>query len=101
MAFADVGTGHADFRAQGPQMEDLFLGHLVGDHQDQAIALLGGDQRQAQAGVARRCLDQGSAGLEAAVALRRLDHGKRDAVLDGAAGVLILKFEEEAARSRF
>ena len=36
-------------------------------------------------------------GFEAAVALGRLDHRERDAILDRAAGILVLELEEQAA----
>src|SRR5690606_14468952 len=66
---------------------------------DQAIALLLGDQRQAQAGVAGGALDQDGARLEVTAALGRLDHRKTDAVLDRATWVEVLKLEVELARS--
>ena len=97
MALADIGAGHAHLGAQGPQMEDLLLGHLVGDDQDQAIALLRGDEGEAEARIARGRLHQRAAGLQASIALRRLDHRQRDAVLDRAAGILVLQLQEQAA----
>src|SRR5256885_1063299 len=47
-------------------------------------------QGQADAGVAAGGLDDGAAGLQGAGLLGVLDHGQRDAVLDGAAGVAAL-----------
>src|SRR2546430_7024338 len=53
--------------------KDLLLAHLVGDDQQQPIALLCRDQRQPQAGVAGRGLDQRATGLEGAGALGGLN----------------------------
>jgi hypothetical protein len=71
---------------------DLFLAHLVRDDEGQLIALLRGHQRQSQPGVAGRGLDQRGAGTQFSLPLGGGDHGKGDAVLDRAAGVLVLKF---------
>ena len=97
VTLAHVGAGQDDFCAQGLEVEDLLLRHLVRDDQGQVIALLRGDQRQAQAGVACGCLDQPAARLQAAVLLGGLDHGLADAVLDGAARVLTFELQEKAA----
>ena len=69
MALADVGARQHDFRAHRAQVEDLLLAHLVGQHQDQAIALLRGDQRETEAGVAGGRLDDRAAGLQIAALL--------------------------------
>ncbi len=45
MAVHDVGARHDDFRAHGPQVKNLLLAHLVGDHQQQAVAFAHGDER--------------------------------------------------------
>ena len=39
---ADVGSGQDDVRTHRAQVEDLFLAHLVGQNQNQAVALLCG-----------------------------------------------------------
>ena len=97
MALADVRAGHAHLGAQRLEVEDLFLAHLVGHDDDQAVALLSGDQGEAEAGVAGGRLDDGAAGLEHAVVLGRLDHRQADAVLDRAARVLQLELGEQPA----
>ncbi|MNE19784.1 hypothetical protein D3C80_1128790 [compost metagenome] len=94
---AHVGAGQHHFYSQGAQMENLLAAHLVRHHQQQLIPLQGRHQRQAQAGVAGGGFNDGAAGLQAAVAFRLLDHRQRYAVFDGAAGVLILKLDEQAA----
>ncbi len=97
MALADVGAGEDHLRAQGLQVEDLLLGHLVRHHDDQPVALLRRHQRQAEAGVAGGRLDDRAARLQAAVGLGRLDHRHADAVLDRSRRVLALELEEQPA----
>ena len=70
-----------------PSRSAAFDRHAVGHDQDQPIALDRGDHGEADAGVAAGRLDDGAAGLQAAVGLGRLDHSEADAVLDRAAGV--------------
>ncbi|MDT4863759.1 hypothetical protein FQZ97_984800 [compost metagenome] len=83
--------------AHGLEVEDLLGGHLVRHHQHHPVALGTADQGQAEAGVAGGRLDDGAAGLEAAVALGAVDHRQADAVLDRAAGILRLELEEQRA----
>src|SRR3546814_13372626 len=66
-------------------------------HQGEAVALLRGDEGEAETGVAGCRLDQASSGLQPAVMLRRLDHRLADAILDRAAGILALELQEQAA----
>jgi hypothetical protein len=94
MALADVGAGGAHFGAQRLQVQHFFGRHLVGHHQQHAVAFQPADQREPEAGVAGGGLDDGAARLEPAVGFGRLDHGQTDAVLDRAAGVLRFQFEE-------
>ncbi len=100
MPLAHIGARHHDIRAHGLQMKDLLAAHLVGNHEDELVALARGDKCQAEAGVARGRFDDGAAGFQRSVALGGLDHRKPDAVLDRAAGILVLELEEEPARSR-
>ncbi len=97
MAFADIGTSDPDVGAERTEMINLLLAHLVRNDEDQAIALLGGRERLAEAGIAGRRLNQQPAVLKAAVALGRLDHPEADTVLDRAAGILVFEFGEEPA----
>ena len=97
MALGHVGAGQHHLRAHGAQVEYLLLAHLVGDHQDQAVTLLGRHQRQPQAGVAGSGLHDGGAGLQITALLRFLDHAAADAVLDGAARVHEFELEEQPA----
>src|SRR3546814_2913931 len=89
-ALADVGAGQDHLGAERAQVKDLFLRHIVRHHQGEAVALLRGDECEAETGVAGCRLDQASSGLQPAVMLRRLDHRLADAILDRAAGILAL-----------
>src|SRR5579883_2960728 len=100
MALADIRARDANIGAQRLQMQDFLLAHLVGNDEDQAIAFLRRDERQAEAGIARGGFDQGAARAELAVTLRRLDKREPDPVLDRARGVLVLELGEEPARPR-
>ena len=62
MAFGHIRTGELYFSAHRFQVEDLLLAHLVGHDDEQPITLLCRDQREAEAGVARRRLDDERAG---------------------------------------
>jgi hypothetical protein len=99
VTLADVAAGQADVHAHGPQVQDLLPRHLVGHHQDQLVALQRRHLGQAQAGIAGRRLDDRAARLEAAVGLGRLDHRAGHAVLDRAAGVLVLQLQEQPTRA--
>jgi hypothetical protein len=63
MALADVGARQHDLGAHRLEVEDLLAAHLVGHDEDELVALLLRDQRQAEAGVAGGALDQVSPGL--------------------------------------
>ena len=101
MALGDVGAGEHDLGAHRLEIGDLLAAHLVGDHEDQPVALLRRYQREAQAGVSRGPFDQDRAGTNAAGGLSLLDHPQADAVLDGAAGVLALELDEQLAGTGF
>ena len=55
-------------------MLNLFPGHLVRDDQQHLIALGLSDQRQRQARIAGRRLDNGATGLEKPLRLGRRNH---------------------------
>ena len=83
-----VGARRAhDFRAERPEERNLLAGELVGDHKDDAVAASQRGERDADAGVAGRALDDGSAFLQGASPLGVVDHGASDAVLHAAARV--------------
>ena len=74
--------------------------HAVRHHQHQLVALDRRDHREADAGVARRGLDDRAARLELAGRLGVLDHRQRDAVLDRAAGVRALGLDPDVGGRR-
>ena len=98
MPLADVRPSDHHLRAECLEVEDLFLTHLVGNDQDKPVALLTGHQRQPEPGISGGCFHERSAGLQATVLLRRLDHGKRDSVLDRTARILAFQFQEQLTR---
>ena len=91
----DGGRRDHDLGAVRAQGRDLLLAHLVRHHEDAAVALVRGRDREPDAGVARGRLDDRPAGTEAPVALGGLDHRDADAVLVGAAGVEELELCEQ------
>ncbi|MNT42415.1 hypothetical protein D3C72_1788340 [compost metagenome] len=100
MALAHVRARGVHFGAQGFQVQHFFRRHLVGHDENHAVALDAADQRQADAGIAGRRLDDGAARLQAAVRFGRLDDGQSDAVLDGTAWILRFQFQEQLAQAR-
>ena len=87
----DGGRTDHHLGAVGSQQRDLLAAHLVGHDEDAAIALDGGGDRQADAGVAGGRLDDGAARAQAAVAFGGLDHADADAILDRAARVEVFE----------
>jgi hypothetical protein len=92
MALGDVRAGKHHLCTHRFQVKDLLLAHLVGHHDQKAIAFLRGDQGEAEAGVAGGGFDEEPAGRNLPLPLRGLDHGERDAVLDRSAGVVVFQF---------
>jgi hypothetical protein len=89
---------HHDLGAVRAQQRDLLLAHLVAHDEDAAVPALGGDDGKADAGVARRRLDDRAARLEQAVTLGGVDHRHRGTVLDRAARVRGLHLGDQIAR---
>ena len=73
-------------------------GRVLGQHTRQRVALELRDERERDAGVSARRLEQAPAGLELAGGLGCLDHRLRDAVFDRAGGVLRFELREDADR---
>ena len=99
----DRGRRDHDLGAVGAQQRDLLLAHLVRHHEDAAVALDRGADREPDAGVARGRLDDRPARLQLSLALGRFDHRQADAILHGAAGVQVLELRENlraAARAQ-
>ena len=89
------GRSDDDLGAVGAQQVDLLLAHLVRHHGDHAIALESRGDREARARVAGGRLDDRAAGPQLPLALGRLDHRDRRAVLDRAARVQVLDLGDE------
>jgi hypothetical protein len=90
-----VGGAEDDLRAVRAEQRLLLDRLLVGHHEDAAIALEGGSDRQAVAGVSAGRLDDRPAGFQETGSLSRLDHGEADAILDGAARIEHLHLGEQ------
>ena len=82
-----LARGQVEAGAVGLHQVAAFDRHAFRHDQDQLVALHRGHHGQADAGVARGRLNDGATGLQVAIRFGSLDHGQRDAVLDGAAGV--------------
>ncbi len=93
----DRGRRDHDLGAVRAQHRDLLLAHLVRHDEDAAVAAERSRDRETDARVARRRLDDRPARPQASVLLGRLDHREPDAVLHGAAGVQVLELREELA----
>jgi hypothetical protein len=75
--------GQLDLRAQDHQHLAPFQRHGFRHHQDQLVALGGGNEGQCDAGVAAGRLDQHIlAGRDDALFFQRIDHADADTVLD-------------------
>ncbi len=99
VASADVRTRQDDFGAHGAQIEDLLLAHFVRQNQNQLVALLGRNQRQSEARIAGRGLNQRVAWLDVASFFRLLDHRYSDTILDGTAWIHQFEFQKQATRA--
>jgi hypothetical protein len=72
-----------------------FDAHVLGHHDAQSVAAQLGDERQADAGVARRRFEDRVAAVQRAVGFGELDHLAGDAVLARTAGILALELGPE------
>jgi hypothetical protein len=88
------GRTDDDLGAQRPQDAPLLLGDLVRTGEDAPVALLLGNEREADAGVPRGRLDDRRARTQRPVAFGRLDHRERRPVLHASARVQELELRE-------
>ncbi len=87
-----------DLRAVEPQQLPAFLRRVLGQDARERIALELRDERERDAGVAGRRLEELAAGFELARRLRRLDHREGDAILRRPGRVLPLELRVETHR---
>ena len=78
-------------------MNNLFQRHLVRDYENQTVTFSGGDQGEAQAGVAGSRFNDGSTRFQFFLLLRGFDHGQRHSIFDRAGWILIFQLDEQAA----
>src|SRR5205085_11073847 len=65
-------------------------------HEDAAVALLRGRNREPDPCIARRRLDDRSAGLQLSFALGLLDHAEPDPVFDGAPRIQVVELRQQS-----
>ena len=97
VALAHVGARRHHLGAERSRMQHLLARHLVGHHQERAIALAPADQSKAEPGIARGRLHDGAAGRQPAVGFGRLDHGARRPILERARRIGAFELEKQAA----
>ena len=97
MALVDVGAGQHHLGTQRAQVENLLAAHFVRHHQDQRVAFLGGDQGQAETGIARRGLNNRAARLQLTGTFRFVNHRQRNAILNRPARILVFQLQKERA----
>ena len=93
---------HDHLGAERLEQSHFFLRHLVRHREDALVALERRGDRQPDAGVAARPLDDRPAGLESPFALRLLDDRTTNAILDRTAGIedLRLRVDRRAHATR-
>src|SRR2546422_772719 len=79
-----IGARQPDLRAEGADMRDFFLRHLVRYNENYAVTLRCRDQGKSEPGVTRGRFDDRAPGPELAIPFRRLYHHKRDTIFDRA-----------------
>ena len=93
-----VAGGVDDRRAVEAQEPPALVGCVVRHHACEGIALELRDQRERDAGVAARRLEQLPSRLQLAGRLGRFDHRLRDAILDRPGRILALELRVDADR---
>ena len=94
-----VGGANMNFGSQGAQHVHFFFGLLVAHGTNQSIAFNHGSEGKAHSSIARGTFDNGSARLEAAVALGVFNHLNGHAVFGGVARIKVLHLGVYFARN--
>ena len=89
----DGGGTNDDFRAEGLEEIDFFLGLLIRGGENAFVTAHGGDQRQPHAGISGSAFDNRAAGFEQALFFGVINHGDADAVFHRAAGIGEFRFD--------
>ena len=93
--------GEHELGTERPEQLAALDRHRLGHREDDAVAARGADQRQRDAGVAARRLDDDRlAARDDAARLGVVDHAPADAVLDRAAGVARLELDRRPVPGR-
>mmetsp|Transcript_25502 Transcript_25502/g.61311 ORF Transcript_25502/g.61311 Transcript_25502/m.61311 type:complete len:205 (-) Transcript_25502:177-791(-) len=91
------GRGKMYVRPEHATDDVTFLERRKLGHDDNAlVSLRSADHGDSDAGVPASVLDDGHSRLEGSPSLGVLEHGLRDSILDGSAGVLHLELDEDA-----
>ena len=99
MSARHIRPRDSHFGAERSHVGYLFLRHLVGNHQQDPIALRARYQRETQTSIACRRLNDRAARLQFSLGFRGFDHRQRDSVLDRATWILIFKFQKKLTRA--
>ena len=90
-----LGVGSADhLGAQGPHDDHFFLRKILRHKQPHFVAAIHANQRQANAGVPRGCLDNGATGDQLPLPLGAPDDPDSGPVFHAAARIQVLQFRK-------
>src|SRR5438270_10131920 len=90
-----VGARQPDLGAEGADVRDFFLRHLVRYNENYAVTFRRRDQSESESGITRGRFDNRAAGLELAIPFRCLHHRQRDPIFDRASGILIFQLQKK------
>ena len=91
----DIGASQDDFSAHCPQVEYLFLAHLVRKHEQHPVTFLRSDKSKTDSGISRGRLDQQVTRLDIATTLGFFDHRYADPILYGTTGIHEFELKEQ------
>ena len=97
VTFLHVRASQAHVDAHRANMTNLVRAHFVGNHEDQLVSLLRGNQPETQTGIPGGRLDDRATGLELALFLGGFNHGYRDPILDRSPRILRFHLDKQVA----